>query len=130
MAAMAAITIGAGLISKSKNKKKQEPPDAMKDWKVAADWMPTAGYANWGDQYKTQVKDFSAHMMILNSATKQGIQAEMRQSEFKTKQNNQVPLFNQNVNIQASNLRSFKQSERQVAASTQSAGQQNYTRLG
>jgi tape measure domain-containing protein len=130
MAAMAAITIGAGLISKSKNKKKQEPPDAMKDWKVAADWMPTAGYANWGDQYKTQVKDFSAQMMILNSATKQGVQAEMRQSEFKTNQSTQTPLFNQNVNIQASNLRSFKQSERQIASSTQNIGQQNFNRLG
>jgi hypothetical protein len=114
----------------SKSKKKKEPPDAQDDWEVAADWKPTPGAINWGSQYKQQVADYSASLKALNGATENAVQ--VRQNELKTAQANKPnPLmFKQNVNVQASNLRSFKQSEKQVGATAQSLGQQNFSRLG
>jgi tape measure domain-containing protein len=128
MIAMLGLSLGAGLLSKSK--KKKEPPDAQDDWEVAADWKPTPGAINWGSQYKQQVADYSASLKALNGATENAVQ--VRQNELKASQANKPNslAFKQNVNIQASNLRSFKQSEKQVGATTQSLGQQNFSRLG
>jgi hypothetical protein len=128
MIAMLGLSLGAGLLSKSK--KKKEPPDAQDDWEVAADWKPTPGAINWGSQYKQEVADYSASLKALNGATENAVQ--VRQNELKASQANKPNslAFKQNVNIQASNLRSFKQSEKQVGATAQSLGQQNFSRLG
>jgi tape measure domain-containing protein len=128
MIAMLGLSLGAGLLSKSK--KKKEPPDAQDDWEVAADWKPAPGAINWGSQYKQQVADYSASLKALNGATENAVQ--VRQNELKASQANKSNslMFKQNVNVQASNLRSFKQSEKQVGATAQDLGQKNFSRLG
>jgi hypothetical protein len=128
MIAMLGLSLGAGLLSKSK--KKKEPPDQQDDWQVAADWKPTPGAINWGSQYKKEITDFSASLRAMNGQTENEV--AYRQNELKAAQANKSnPLmFKQNVNVQASNLRSFKQSEKQVGATAQDLGQKNFSRLG